>query len=295
MRDVAALPDDGVVVLDGMGNQLRWYDASGRFRARIGRKDGGPAEFDDPMALDVAPDGAIRVVDNRDTRIGIFRARGGELAHVANTRLPFPVFDVCTIGARTFVLTPGQKLLLHELDSLGRVVRSFGESLTLSSAEQRGFQASGLKMRAQSLNLGWLACDGAHERVLLLNAHRSLLVAFAANGRMLWQAGVSYVRQGATTTIRGGTGVQSSFVDGHGRSRGPAGLVVDGDGAVLVTFSEQTMKDKIISEPRYSEIRLNAANGRELATRPAQGKIAAIRDGRRYAYHHAPYPQVIIY
>lgn len=83
--------------------------------------------------------------------------------------------------------------------------------------------------------------------------------------------------------------------DKEGRSRGPAGLAVDENGTVAVTMAEMTMNDKRISDPRYAELRLDDADGRELGTRPAQGKIIAIRGGRRYAYQYTPYTAVVIY
>jgi hypothetical protein len=45
IRSVVRLPDGSIVVLDGGSNQLRLFDASGRFLAKVGREGNGPAEF----------------------------------------------------------------------------------------------------------------------------------------------------------------------------------------------------------------------------------------------------------
>ncbi len=72
------LPATGgdVYVWDGQVNLLRRYDSTGRFLRQIGRKGGGPGEYDRPIGLDVMPDGRLAIWDASHERVNLYDATG---------------------------------------------------------------------------------------------------------------------------------------------------------------------------------------------------------------------------
>lgn len=63
-------------VFEGQTQELRVFDASGRFLRTIGREGGGPGEFRQGIGLAWAPDGLLWVVDPGNSRISTFDTTG---------------------------------------------------------------------------------------------------------------------------------------------------------------------------------------------------------------------------
>lgn len=92
-RAVAVAPDGAVLILEREGNTLRRVDpATGEIAtiAGTGKKgysgDGGPAAsatFNGPKELDVAPDGAIAIVDTENNAIRVIDPKAGTIRTVA--------------------------------------------------------------------------------------------------------------------------------------------------------------------------------------------------------------------
>jgi hypothetical protein len=51
IRGIMALPDGGLVILDGSSGELRWFDASGEHVRTFGRKGQGPGQFLNPLLV----------------------------------------------------------------------------------------------------------------------------------------------------------------------------------------------------------------------------------------------------
>lgn len=65
-----------VYVWDAQANLLRRYDSTGHFVRQIGRKGGGPGEYDRPIGLDVMPDGRLAIWDAGQQRVNIYDTAG---------------------------------------------------------------------------------------------------------------------------------------------------------------------------------------------------------------------------
>ena len=69
-------PAGRIWVLDGQAQELRVFDADGRFVRTIGRKGGGPGEFNQVMGMAWDAAGRLWVVDPRNNRISILDTAG---------------------------------------------------------------------------------------------------------------------------------------------------------------------------------------------------------------------------
>ncbi|MCA9764547.1 MAG: 6-bladed beta-propeller, partial [Gemmatimonadetes bacterium] len=67
IRDVVALPDGRIAILDAGVPAIRVFDTTGRWVMNVGRTGNGPGEFRDP--IDLAFDGTGLGVLDRDGRI----------------------------------------------------------------------------------------------------------------------------------------------------------------------------------------------------------------------------------
>lgn len=65
-----------IYVIEGQAQELRVFDADGRHVRTIGRKGGGPEEFNQPIGMAWAPDGTLWVVDPQNNRISVIDTAG---------------------------------------------------------------------------------------------------------------------------------------------------------------------------------------------------------------------------
>jgi hypothetical protein len=76
IRDLAAGARGQIYVLDVQVQEIRLFDASGRFVRLVGRAGSGPGEYREPNGIRVAPDGSLWVNDHRNARFTVFTADG---------------------------------------------------------------------------------------------------------------------------------------------------------------------------------------------------------------------------
>jgi hypothetical protein len=69
VRFAARLQDGRMVVVDGSSCEIRWYDASGRHRASVGRRGEGPGEFRDIRSGVLTAGDTLVVHDVRNQRV----------------------------------------------------------------------------------------------------------------------------------------------------------------------------------------------------------------------------------
>jgi len=73
---LAVAADGTIYVLDAQVPIIRAYGPDGTFEFNVGRKGGGPGEYDYADAIAVLPDGRLIVKDPGNTRISVFSSRG---------------------------------------------------------------------------------------------------------------------------------------------------------------------------------------------------------------------------
>jgi hypothetical protein len=76
IRGAARLSDGRVVVADNASGELRFFDSTGAFLLRGGRKGKGPGEFEQIMTLWVLPSDSILVYDIATRRLSLFGPGG---------------------------------------------------------------------------------------------------------------------------------------------------------------------------------------------------------------------------
>jgi len=101
------LSDGTVVVADGKAFDLRVFDASGKFRTRIGRKGEGPGDFQWITALLTASD-TIVVADARASRLTYFDRTGRVLRTVPVQQLPIIPSPDGHGGSRSVIVVRGR-------------------------------------------------------------------------------------------------------------------------------------------------------------------------------------------
>lgn len=77
---VLPAPGNGVYVWDGSLKALRHYDSTGTFVRQIGRKGGGPGEYEESNGFVLLPDGRLAMWDPRNMRITLFDSAGAATA-----------------------------------------------------------------------------------------------------------------------------------------------------------------------------------------------------------------------
>lgn len=76
VSEVAVTADGDMYVFDRQANQLRRYDSNGVFVRTVGRKGGGPGEYDRLNGLDVGADGRVYLWDAGNGRIATYTPHG---------------------------------------------------------------------------------------------------------------------------------------------------------------------------------------------------------------------------
>lgn len=76
IADIAVDAYGRIYILEGQAQEIRVFDADGTYLRTIGRKGGGPGEFQGANALLWGPEGHLWVVDPRNARYSIFDTTG---------------------------------------------------------------------------------------------------------------------------------------------------------------------------------------------------------------------------
>jgi hypothetical protein len=76
IRSAAAEPGGGFYLFDANDGQIRRYDRTGRFLNLVGKRGGGPGEYQYVAGMAVTRDGLLIVLDPRNSRITYFQPDG---------------------------------------------------------------------------------------------------------------------------------------------------------------------------------------------------------------------------
>ena len=126
---VAAVDQRGTVfTIDNRLNAVSAFNRSGAFQYQLGRSGRGAGEYSDPRAISVSPTGDV-FVGEVGRRLHVFKPRQAGHPTVRTFDADVAIQDMCFLGKTLFVHARPQEKndLLYEVDSLGKVRKSFGE------------------------------------------------------------------------------------------------------------------------------------------------------------------------
>ena len=76
VQGIVPAPGGAVWVWDGTVKALRLYDSAGRFVRQLGRRGGGPGEYEESNGMAGLPDGRLAFWDPRNARVALFDTAG---------------------------------------------------------------------------------------------------------------------------------------------------------------------------------------------------------------------------
>src|SRR5688572_2500277 len=106
----APAPDGAFFLYDVNDGQIRRYDARGRFTGRIGRKGGGPGEYQGVGGMLVDASGSLVVYDPGSMRITWFGPDGKSRREFTTNRSAFDQFSMDSAGRMYFIVGVGGRL-----------------------------------------------------------------------------------------------------------------------------------------------------------------------------------------
>lgn len=76
IQAIAVTGDNRIFVFDQQGPSLKLVDSSGRFQRFVGRKGGGPGEFEQVNGMNALPNGGLALWDASHGRVNVYSAAG---------------------------------------------------------------------------------------------------------------------------------------------------------------------------------------------------------------------------
>ena len=191
----AVEPGGAFYLFDANDTQIRRYDAKGIFTGRIGRKGGGPGEYQTVGGMAVDRRGRLVVFDPGSRRISHFGPDGNLLDEMTLHRGAFNDFVLDSAGRMYFIVGAGGRLMegpgaqqqYLRLSPEGKVLDSIPfPRLTAGTPPMRGFALStsdGMRYNFTDQNLvapylagGLLAARSLAYRVIVTDGGRRVLV-----------------------------------------------------------------------------------------------------------------------
>lgn len=121
----AVLSSGRIVVADDMNAHLLLFSGA-ELSHRSGGRGEGPREFRGLGAVHPFGSDSLLILEPPQFRLLLFRLEADTLARLHAIDTPVRVRDFCTVGDRIFVLGNHEGHLVHEIDTYGSIVRSFG-------------------------------------------------------------------------------------------------------------------------------------------------------------------------
>ena len=293
LRDVAIGSGGDLFILDNLVNELRWFDARGRYLGRAGRDGQGPGEFSGPVALTLDDSGLVHVLDVRNSRISVFEPTPDGLLLRRDHRVPF-AHDLCIIGSRRYLLLPsavGGGHLIHEIDEGGETLQSFAlPDPPDPQLLRRLAPVGGAGAIREIFERGSLACDPASGVIVLLSQATPIIRAYTASGGELWRTELADYSRVSYGEIRNGW---------FGQIPDPrTGTAHTGTAAFFIgEFVYVTLYEGGPADPEGNlELRvLRRSDGIEVARQPSPLRLVAHRDGKVVGFIRQPFPRVAVY
>jgi hypothetical protein len=111
IRDIVIGPNGAIYLTQGQEQEIRVYDAQGKYVRTIGRQGGGPGEFTGLGSIGFVGD-TLYTVDFRQRRIALFRANGSLITTIVAEPFETPRVD-------SVFFRPSPQVLLSDGSALG--------------------------------------------------------------------------------------------------------------------------------------------------------------------------------
>ena len=182
-RIVAIVPlrSGGLVVANGGSHQLRFFDSAGRLVREVGRRGGGPGEYQQIGGVTALPGDSLLVWDGFARRATVL-APNGEYVRAFALQAPF---EGGGSVMRAVALSTGDVLIgFSEITTLAPspVARSFGERLLLYSADGQRRNQTELRLASSDRFVQATSRDAGDVAYWSLAFGRSLTVRATPSG-----------------------------------------------------------------------------------------------------------------
>lgn len=291
---VARTREGHLVVLDERMQRLILLDSQGRKRHEAGGAGDGPGEFRVPTGFEALGGEEVRVLDQRNRRVSVYRVAADSLEHIGDRVLPTSSIprDACTLGSSTYVMVGTGSSLVEVVGANGRLEGEFGDLPPLDHVPE-----GDARSRARStLATGKILC--LWEAGLIVATYNVMpdILAFDRGGRLVWRTELQGFRPLEVSVVdrMGRTFTQYSTPDPTGLHNSVVGIV-ELDGVIAVQLA---VLDWVRRTPGLREIDtrfLDPATGRELARRTDIPQLGPGWGGEGAAFVNEPYPRAAMY
>jgi hypothetical protein len=272
-----------VIVVDKRTEDVRLFDAQGKFLKRLGRKGQGPGEFRAPHSLLVTANDEIWIADMQ-RRLTVFAPSADGYTLARTIPVDIGIRSMCMLSNELIVngVALGDPHVIRVLDSHARPIRSFG---TLYSSPNA------------LLNLqfaeGKVACDSAND--LIVYASSALvgeIRTYRRDGRPVWRVVVEELRSNIITDEASGISVQRSPNGAHSL----VSLTVVPRTGIVVQYgllTSEQMKAKELPTDIQTII-IDPRTGAAALSPSALPRLGAISGSRGIALFEDPAPRLEI-
>lgn len=184
-----------IVVVDGQIQDVRTFDASGRFLHRLGRGGRGPGEFLRPQALLISVGDELWVSDMQ-RRLTIYAPSTASYALSRTLPTDVGIRSMCRLGNELFVngVSMTDAFVVRVIGPAGRAIRSFGK-----------IYASPNPLVNYQFAEGRVACDAENGIVAYASAAAlGEIRGYRPDGTLLWRTLVEDLRHNLVTDNQDG-------------------------------------------------------------------------------------------
>ncbi len=181
-------PEGRLVVVDGDNGEVRFFDRTGRFLFKVGRKGVGPGEFDQPVYVAFDSRGWLYVMEEGRPRLHRYRPEGTgfvlDQTYNLGPQLQASPLGWCLLADTLYVYAQSaqwqEQPLFRVLTLEGGLVRSFGrQDVYPPEALPEGFEP--LMLEAQ------LYCDPYGPGLLLAYRYLPVATYYGTDGTRRWR------------------------------------------------------------------------------------------------------------